>query len=266
MNILILAVTYKSYDCLSSFLDSIERASENTDAEVVVAIGDNTDEGYQDIDFSYKNIDVRVFPYHENLGYLGCALRMLREVCPAESFDYIAVSNVDIALDTDFFKMLQTECEENVAWYAPDIYTPSRGIHENPFMQKRPTKMHFHKWMLLHSFPLLYGFAKKMPKMRHKKPEALKKSKDIYAGHGSFMLFSWLFIKDNISMTFPGFMYGEEIFLAEKIRQARMRVKYCPSMKITNIGSVSVSLLGNEWRCKAIKNSLKKIRDMYFRT
>lgn len=265
MKILILAVTYRSYDCLPGFLESIDRASENTDAEVVVAIGDNTDDGYQDIDFSYRNIEIRVFPYHENLGYLGCALRMLREICPAEVFDFVAVSNVDVAMDADFFRMLAKEQEEDIAWYAPDVFTPSLGTHENPFMLNRPTKMHFRKWMLMHSIPLLYGFIKKRPKKKRLDPEAFSKPKDIYAGHGSFMLFSWRFIKENLSMTFPGFMYAEEIFLAEKIRLAHMRIKYCPSMKITSIGSVSVSLLGNEWRCKANRDSLTKIRDMYFR-
>lgn len=264
MKILILAVTYKSYDCLSGFLESINRAAANTDAEVVVALGDNTDEGYQNIDFSFKNIDVRVFPYHENLGYLGCALRMLREICPTEVFDFVAVSNVDVALDSDFFKMLPKEYEESVAWYAPDVYTPSRGTHENPFMQNRPTNMHFRKWLLMYSLPLLYGFAKKLSYMKHSKSTICNESKYIYAGHGSFMLFSWKFIKDNIAMTFPSFMYAEEIFFAEKIRQTRMSVKYCPAMKITNVGSVSVTILGNQWQCKANKDSLIKIRDMYF--
>lgn len=265
MKVLILAVTYKSYDCLTGFLESIDAASKNSDAEVVVAIGDNTDSGYQKIDFSFRNIEVRVFPYHENLGYLGCALRMLREICPAEVFDYVAVSNVDIALDADFLRLLPFVSEEDIAWYAPDVYTPSRGTHENPFMQNRPTLMHFRKWMLMYSLPLLFGFAKKLSYMKHSKSVFCNESKDIYAGHGSFMLFSWQFIKDNISMTFPGFMYGEEIFFAEIIRLAGMKVRYCPELKITNVGSVSVTLLGNEWQCKVNKDSLRKLRNMYFR-
>lgn len=264
MKVLILAVIYKSYDCLPDFLDSINRASKNSDAEVVVAIGDNTDSDYQKIEYSFDNISVRVFPYHENLGYLGCALRMLREICPAEQFDFTAVSNVDIALDANFFKLLPCVSEENIAWYAPDVFTPSRGTHENPFMQSRPTLKHFRKWMLMYSFPLLYGFAKRLSYMKHSRSGFCNESKDIYAGHGSFMLFSWKFIKENISMTFPGFMYAEEIFFAEMIRISGMRVKYCPELKITNVGSVSVTLLGNEWQCKVNKDSLRKLRDMYF--
>lgn len=265
MKILILAVAYKSYACLPGFLESINRASENSDTEVVVAIGDNTDSDYQKIEYSFVNISVRVFPYHENLGYLGCALRMLREICPAEQFDFIAVSNVDIVLDVNFFKQIPRVPEENIAWYAPDVFTPSRRTHENPFMQSRPTLKHFRKWMLMYSFPILYGFAKKLSYLKHRKSSFCNESKDIYAGHGSFMLFSWEFIKNNMTMTFPGFMYGEEIFFAEKIRQIDMKVKYCPELKITNIGSVSVSLLGNTWECKKNTESLKHIRDMFFR-
>lgn len=264
MKVLILAVTYKSYDCLTGFLESIDAASRNTDAEIVVAIGDNTDSDCQKIKYSFDNISVRVFPYHENLGYLGCALRMLREICPAEQFDYVAVSNVDIALDESFFRALPDVSEEDIAWYAPDVYTPSRGTHENPFMQNRPTLMHFRKWMLMYSLPLLYGFARKLSYWKHSKSGFCNESRDIYAGHGSFMLFSWNFVKENIDIRFPSFMYAEEIFFAEVIRQAGLRVRYCPQLKIKNVGSVSVTLLGNKWQCKSNKDSLRILRKMYF--
>lgn len=265
MKILILAVTYRSYDCIGEFLNSINNASRSSDAEVVVAIGDNTDTDYQDIEYTYNNIEVRAFPYHKNLGYLGCALRMLREICSTEAFDYVAVSNVDITLNYDFFSSLSKLNDDNVAWYAPDVYTPSRGTHENPFMIKRPTPGTIRKWMLIYSLPLFFGFIKKLFYMKHSKNNYSESPMNIYAGHGSFMLFSWKFIKDEIDMEFPGFMYEEELFFAEKIRRKGMTIRYSPELKITNIGSVSVTILGNGWQCNKSKESLMKIRDLYFR-
>lgn len=265
MKVLILAVTYRTYDILPSFLEAVDKAAlACKNADVTVAIGDNTDVNFKDIELNATKVKVKIHAYHENLGYLNCALRMLREETVGCSYDYVAVTNVDLRLDVSFFNQLLGINSIGMGWLAPDVYTPDRGTHENPFMMSRPTNRQFRKWLTMYSLPLLFGIAKKISYYRHSTKPFKNESVDMYAGHGSIMLFTWDFIKENLSMVFPSFMYAEEIYLAELVHRMNMRVVYMPQLKVVNTGSQSVKMLGNKWECACSKQSTIAIKKMFF--
>lgn len=265
---LLACVSYNSYEEMYEFVSSVEFAARKApDMSVTVAIGDNTVVNACDIDIHSDVIRVLSFPYHENLGYLGCAFRMLTEIGHEEitKYDYVAISNVDMTLDEDFFLNLLPFDNEEVGWIAPDIYTPGRGTHENPFMMHRPTKKHFLKWQVMYSIPLFYGVIKKISYHRRSvSTDAVPAQTQMYAGHGSFMLFTKSFICTLQSFVYPSFMYAEEIFFAELLRRCRLKVMYMPELKISNVGSVSVSMLGNSWECRNNRRSLRVVKRLFF--
>lgn len=267
-NFLLVCVTYNSYEEVGKFIASVETAARKApDVSVTVAVGDNTEVNTRDIDCSSDAIEVRSYPYHTNLGYLGCAFRILSETGKERlaQYDYVAVSNVDIALEPDFFTALAAVDDSGIGWIAPDIYTPGRGTHENPFMLHRPTKCNFLKWELMYASPLLYGLMKRVSfslRSRHSQPE---NRMEMYAGHGSFMLFTKAFISTFQSFGYPSFMYAEEIFFAELLLRCHLRVVYQPNLKISNVGSVSVSVLGNSWECRNNRRSLRVMRRLFFK-
>ena len=265
---LLTCVTYNSYEEVVKFIGSVETAARKApDVEVTVAVGDNTEVNTQAIDCQSDVMEVLSFPYHTNLGYLGCAFRMLTELGRErlDTYDYVAISNVDIALEPDFFTGFSTVDDSGIGWIAPDIYTPGRGTHENPFMMNRPVKWHFLKWELMYAVPLLYGLMKRISySRRNRKPVEVHRV-EMYAGHGSFMLFTRAFISTFQSFEYPSFMYAEEIFFAELLRRCHLKTVYLPSLKIKNTGSVSVSVLGNSWQCRNNRNSLRVMRRLFFR-
>ena len=70
----------------------------------------------------------------------------------------------------------------------------------------------------------------------------------IYAGHGSFMLFTNAFVQHYPALQFPGFMYAEEIFFAELVRIAQLKVIYTPQLRIHNIGNINTGEIETWWR------------------
>lgn len=265
---LLVCVTYNSYEEVDKFVASVETAARKApDVSVTVAVGDNTEVNTHDIDCRSDVVEIHSYPYHTNLGYLGCAFRILSETGKERlvQYDYVAVSNVDMALESDFFAALATVDDSGIGWIAPDIYTPGRGTHENPFMLHRPTKRHFLKWELMYASPLLYGLMKRVSftlRSRHPQPASRV---EMYAGHGSFMLFTRAFISTFQSFEFPSFMYAEEIFFAELLLRCRLKVVYLPDLKISNVGSVSVSVSGNSWECRNNRRSLRVMRRLFFK-
>lgn len=268
-SVTIFCVTYHSYDYLQTFLRSADEAARRVQGlcQVCVCVGDNTPQDFRPIDAApYQAIQVRLFPYHENLGYLGCALRMMNEVGWGEvsASDYVAVSNVDLTLEPDFFASLCALSVKGVGWLAPDIFTPRLQEHDNPYMLNRPTRRSFLKWCLMYAHPLIYWLTERIYLFRRSHRSLPAQPVDIYAGHGSFMLFSGSFFARHPRLRFPSFMYGEEIFMAELIRQDGLRVRYEPSLRIENVGRVSTGLHGLGWLCRETRRSLRVLERRFW--
>lgn len=261
--VLIIGVNYNSYDYVDSFLKSINKAASFChEAEVEVVIADNTIENKQEINIDYDYLKVQTFSF-PNLGYFGAALNVYSNL--KNEYDFIAISNIDLTMDEAFFVHLNQSTTTGIAWIAPDIYTPRTNTHENPNLLHRPSKFKFAVWMTIYSCPLIYQLYHWLYKMRHKKPLPVSSEKYIYSGHGSFILLTSEFKKVFPQLTFPCFMYGEEIFLAELIRQTNMKVQFVPTVKIMNIGKASVNQLPSKQVFHWSKESLKYLFSHFFK-
>lgn len=273
-HIMIFCVTYKSYDYLRTFMTSVEHAAAKAEGlcHVTLCVGDNTTDQWEDVPVDLTpHCTLHVFPYHLNLGYLGCALKMMSEIGwnKVGDADYTIISNVDLTLDEDLLcTLVTTEWPTDAGWLAPDIYTQRLDHHDNPFMTRRPRRYDFLRWRLLYSMPAIFGLFEKLYYIRHAHQHVQHvqtKQEIIYAGHGSFMLFTSLFMKKHANLRFPAFMYGEELFLAELVRRDGLHTYYCPSLHVSNVGRVSTGNYNYAWLCRQNRQSLRTLRKLYFR-
>jgi len=269
--ILILCVNYNSYSELTNYLQSIETAAKAASqlVSVDVFVGDNTTVNQQAILKDYNYIHVSVFPYYQNIGYIGCASAMFHELSQdqANKYDFVFISNVDLLLSETFFIELNPIESKTAGWIVPSVYTIGTRKNENPFMLVRPTRLKMFLLQMLYSFPLLYGLYEFIYRFRHKEINLLmnqEQGRSIYAGHGSIMIFTKQFVLDNLDMSFPGFMYGEEIYFAELVRQSQLTTGYYPQLVVNNIGNVSTKFLGITRKCQMSKESLSAIRHLFF--
>lgn len=265
----IFCVNYNSYKELDDYLRSIDVAAQQvtTTCRVSVWIADNTEYNFQKISVDYKSIMCRVFPIHENKGYLGGIFYMLSVMAKQEGLDedFFVFSNVDLMLKMNFFEELLKCTDGDVAWIAPKIMTESTGKNENPYMIFRPLKLKIDLLRLLYRLPLFYALYSQFSKMKNKKKNKVQlfNRQEIYAGHGSIMIFSRWFVEKNFPFVFPAFMYGEEIYFAELVKKMGLRVMYEPMVEVSNVGNVSTKLLGNRKRCKMSYDALTQMRQYF---
>lgn len=240
---LLICVTYHSDTELHNFVESVHCAAERvkTALQVDIEIADNG---------------------KENLGYLGGALPIYN--AKAQDYDYVSISNVDLALAPDFFEQLLKIDDKGIGWIAPDIYTDKINRHENPCMLSRPTQRNFRIWNIIYSSTWIYRLYHALYLLKsHQKKEY--PACTIYAGHGSFMLFTKAFVDKHPEIHFPGFMYGEEIYLAELVRRAGLTVQYEPILHIDNIGNINTGTMKQSLKSRWSKESLGAIYKTFFR-
>lgn len=240
---LLICVTYHSDEALHTFVESVHRAAEQVKGKLKVDI-EIADNG------------------NDNRGYLGGALPIYN--AKATDYDYVSISNVDLELAPDFFEQLLQIETKDIGWLAPDIFTEKIKRHENPYMLSRPTKRDFIVWNIIYSNSLLYRLYHSLYILKSQKSKEYPSCK-IYAGHGSFMLFTKAFVEQYSELHFPTFMYGEEIWLAELTQASKLGVLYAPSLRIENTGNISTGLINQAQKSKWSKDSLYFIFNQFFR-
>lgn len=242
----IFCVNYNSYKELYHYLDSIcVSAKKAKDAmKVDVFVADNSDQQPQEITYEPHDIHLRVFPFHQNLGYFG-AIREMMEKVSLLSYDYTMISNVDVLLHIDTLKVLcNYQTMENTGWITPAIISQRNGNDLSPQAVHRYS---LHKLRLLRlSFriPVIhYIYAKTL--LPHK-PTKKHTQGMVYAGHGSCIILTQEYFNRCGIINYPVFLYEEEIYLAEECRTHGLEVIYEPSIIIDDIGRISTGK--TNWR------------------
>ena len=132
------------------------------------------------------------------------------------SFDYFIISNVDLVLAKNFFTELFIKVNiKNTGWIAPKIYSLSEKKDRNPKIIARPSKSKISFLCLMYKIPILYYFYRLILYSSTRKIKLSKNINYIYAGHGSFMIFTNYFSTNINYINFNSFLFGEEIFIAE---------------------------------------------------
>lgn len=268
--LLFLCVNYNSYEELDNFIKSIivTTQNHNEETQIDIMIADNTVHNNKFMSFpNHNNINIDFRPYHENLGYMGGIMKLINDkgIDRVKDYEYVVFSNVDLILDKTFIKqLLSVPKNKKIGWIAPKIFSKSEKKDRNPKILRRPSKAHLNKLFILFRYPILYIlYHNFIYKFRRKQQKHIFKS-EIYAGHGSLMIFSKAFIVNNIDFRFPSFLFGEELFFAELNRLSNLKVIYVPEIKVFDIDHISTSSLKRIHYCKLNKESLEKIINLFW--
>lgn len=264
MKVLIVCVNYNSYMELAKYLASIDRSNKGVDGVTVdVYIADNSNGKERVVNTQYENIRVEQYDF-DNLGYLGGASAVVNNLPDVENYDYVAISNVDLQLSDNFFQVLkEKKIDDETAWIAPQIYSHDEDRDRNPKVigrySKKKLKMIYYMYKYPSLFYLYTATAYKRKKLAPKYDEM-----DIYAGHGSFMLLTRNFFKEYKRIEYPIFLFGEELFLAELIKNKGMKVRYVPSLRVEDMEHVSTSRMKKKFYFKCNTESIKYILDTFY--
>lgn len=265
MKILLASTNHNTYDRMLLYLESIKTSynSVKNKIELSVIISDNSDS------FTPLNLEM---PFSlkivrsNNLGYLNSINYALQKTqIKLSTFDFLIISNVDLQISKCFFeKLLLLKLSSYVGWIAPNIHSAFENQDRNPKMVKRPSKKRLLTLYWFYKIPILMLFYYKFFYKRRRSFKTKFKEYEIYAGHGSFMIFTPPFIKTLENLEYFAFLFNEEIYFAEKIRLAGLKTVYCQELEILDYDHASTSKLPSLYKMKLNASSLKRIIKNYF--
>lgn len=255
--IAIIAVNYNTYESLRQYLYSIEASLENVQVVVDIYIADNSSQK-ELLDLSLFKLNIEVIKL-SNLGYLGGAFYILNNLIDISDYDYIIISNVDLLLSKDFFTSLQgVVLDKNIAWIAPSIFSQEENRDRNPKIVYRYSKRRLRILYYMYRIPILHWLYTKTL-YRRKRFSNISFPMDIYAGHGSFMIFTSKFLKGNLPMKYPVFLFGEELFFAELALRNNLKVRYIPEIKVLDKEHISTSKMKSSFYYKCNRDAIRYI-------
>lgn len=263
MNILIVAISYNSNDALSKYLKSIEVAMEdNSDIQLKVIIGDHSESNPFCLSNQYRMFDCKVIR-QENIGYLGGISKLLTKE-DVLNYDYVIISNVDIEIDKNFFtKLINKKYDCNIAWIAPTIWSISEQRNRNPFIVNR---FSLYKLLIIRCL-YKFHFLHKLYTMTLYKRKRYRSNiaEYIYAGHGAFIILTKSFFQKIGCIDYPMFLYGEELYLAELIRNSSLKVYYDSDIRIRTMDHISTGKMKSDFYYECNYKSLTYIINRFYK-
>ncbi len=210
-------------------------------------------------------------PSH-NLGYFGGA-RWALSSDAARSFgaDWTVVSNVDLTFDPTELRAVLSEFDaRKIGVIAPAITSKDALERLNPFLEQRPrrARMRVYKYVFASYWCFaLYSWGAEILRRRAWSSAAtseMNRERDIYAPHGSFMIFSAEFFCRGGSLDHPPFLFGEEFTVAERAREVSLPVVYCPAIRITHEQHASVARLPSRLHQRFMHAAATYVADAFF--
>ena len=245
-----IAVNYNTYDLLYHFIDntieSMKACKESLSLKIIVADNSSNREEIDTVPYQCVNLEVYQL---NNLGYLGGAQYVINSLKNIQDYNFIAISNVDLTLDKTFFTSLCVKpYSPNIGWIAPSIYSLQEKRIKTTLT--RPSKLKLVILRMMYRFPLLYKLYYNTAYKRKRVNIQILEERDIYAGHGAFIILTKHFFNTYNKLNYPIFLFCEENYLAELNRIAGMTVRYDPSLKIFDSEHVSIRQIDIKRQCE----------------
>lgn len=178
------------------------------------------------------------------------------------------VANPDLRLSAPFFqRLLKSSWPDSVALLGPDV-REERAWPRNPFHVQRPPARWVRSRVALFSSTQLaeaYVRAARVKRRVMDPPSVPAEPTRIYAPHGSLMVFHRRFFERGGTLEYEGVLYGEEIHVAEQIRQLGMDVLWAPSLTARHQGRRAVADIPAARRYRWWRESYAFLYQTYFR-
>lgn len=222
LRIVLIAVHYRNFAQTQAFLQQVQ------DWGIDIHIADNS-AAHKPLEYAHPQVHIHSLPH--NPGYFG-AVQSIWERLGHQSYDYVIVSNTDLSFSSDFLTQLQT-LQTEAAVIAPSIQSSISGKEINPLYTHRPNPARMRMLSRVFKFYLSGALWQCMgwlyAKLRAKTCQSL--SQEIYAAHGSLMIFAKPYFQAGLDFNYPIFLYGEEIWVAEHCQNLDLKTHFLPQLK-----------------------------------
>lgn len=282
--VVIIAVNYHSDDAAIAWLADLNRVLVSLRDQADVIIVDNTvREDSGDFFDRLRAVDRQAIALKApgNLGYFGGAHWgwVQRQTSAGGHVpDWVVVSNVDVTFASDdfFARLLATRYPEATGVVGPAIVSRTRHGDWNPKITNRPSRRRMHAYKLLYQSRWLVNLYEQGARIKYALATLLRRSqspgeptpaagcREIYAPHGACILFAAEYFRRGGDLCYPGFLFGEEVFVAETARRLGVKVLYDPSLRMTSQDHVSTGRFRSKAMAGYMRDSAVILAERYF--
>ncbi|MFT4185877.1 MAG: glycosyltransferase [Micrococcaceae bacterium] len=254
----VLAVNYFSSDVAKQYIESFQSQTYKDWNLYIVDNSENVSE-LNKLRAISDDARVKIIDAKKNQGFFGAAqYGFSKNICEVASNDLVIVSNLDLYFDNE--NTLQelvniTENYDDVGVFAPDIYSIKRNSHQNPMLKNRPSEkaMKLRTYMHANTYASQFStlvdlYSSALREKLGNKRDIKLKEQDIYAAHGSFMIFTSEFFARGGNFNYEVFLYGEELYVAEQCKKLGLRIILIPSVVVHHITNYTFGT----WQSKKI--------------
>jgi len=232
-NVVFALVHYSNAAAIKTAIANLRALTPPAGWTVDVIVADNSGDAPGDL-------DATVVGDASNHGYLGGAAmvfdhwRRMHGV-PA----WFVIINPDATPPVDaLLALAAAPIADDVAIVAPNVLLGGRSP-QNPFMSKRPSRARMRIYTIAFRSALMTRVLDVMLDLKRRRARSAaptRASRSIYAAHGSIVFVRSTFFERGGTLAYRGFMFGEEIHLAEQARKLGMRVLFTPAIEVIHDG------------------------------
>ncbi|MBV1735327.1 MAG: glycosyltransferase [Candidatus Desulforudis sp.] len=234
-------VNYGDPSETEKFVMNVQNLAGSEKCLVVIVDNESTRESQQRLQQLESGFShVEVINLEENLFYWGGARFALDHLAKRSTFtpQWIIVCNNDIEIVTEeFINDLLSLDYMQYGVIAPSIVSTITGRDQNPYRVRQLSRIDQLRFRLQHAhyyFGKLFFWTRKLLcKFRsYRRITSSNAAQEIYAPHGSFVIFSKRFFEMGGYLDGGFRMYGEELTTAEIAKGIGASVLYSPFLKI----------------------------------
>lgn len=276
LNFCFVILHYKTVEDTIDCVDSIDTLDEK--CQIVIVDNASNNGSIEKVEEYVKNKPyIYVIKNKENVGFAdgnNIGYKFAKNVLHA---DFIAISNNDIIIDSQRFIHQCMEAYKKNRYYilGPDIESMVDHGHQNPMIASEPNIKHIRKEII--RYQVLYILSKigiydllKNTKNRVSKAEKMNLPLELAENvqlHGSFLVFSPLFIKKEELAFRPGtFLYMEESILFTYCKKMGYKTVFYPAIKVFHKEDSSTNSMFTATKHKrefVFKNMIRSLKVYY---
>lgn len=229
---------------------------------ITIIVADNSGDAPPDL-------GVRVVNTGHNAGYLGGAAAALEAWRADEGVpSWFVICNPDAEPRADAMVALASMAmADDVGMVAPSVLLGGT-TPQNPFLAVRPSRARMRFYTVAFRSAWLtrvLDILLRLKRRRTRLAGPARQPRLIYAPHGSFICVRSSFFNRGGTLAYRGFMFGEEIHLAEQARQLGLGVLFAPAVEVIHRGGSTTDRIDAARRREWHRLSADVLWEDYFR-
>lgn len=210
---------------------------------------------------------VKIYDFHENVGYLNSLLKIVQNE-DLDTYEYYILSNTDISYETPNFygKLISNNYDAQIGCIAPSVYSNKSCSFSNPHYKSRITKTKYMFLSTIFTFSTIGRLYLHLAGMKSKSNGGVAEEDScyVYSPHGCFMIFTRKFMESIKGYLYGVTLYSEEACIGELLIKNNMRCYFDKTIRVHHNESTVTGKINYKKRFEYWKESIDYILKEFY--